>query len=262
MSIFRFLVLTFSLAASSPSWGWGNTGHRITGEIAQSRISGKTAAEIEMILGNQGLAEMATWPDEQRSNPQPFWQKDANPWHYVTLPDGKQPSEMVAPAEGDASTALARFAAIVRDRQKPRDERALALRFIIHIIGDLHQPLHVGNGSDRGGNDIKVTWFGEPSNLHSVWDSGIIERQGLSFTEYSSRLQQRLSAEQTIKWWDARTQTWIAESAALRDSLYPSPGEQPLALGYSYQYEHLPTVETRLLQSGVRIAAYLDALFQ
>ena len=261
MFAFRCLVLTTSLMASSASWGRGPTGHRITGEIAQSRISGKTAAEIELILGNQDLAEMATWPDDQRSNPEPFWQKDASPWHYVTLPGGKDPSELVSPPEGDASTALVRFAAIVRDKQKSRDERALALRFIIHIIGDLHQPLHVGNGTDRGGNDVKVSWFGEPSNLHSVWDSGMIDRQGLSFTEYTERLEQRLTAEQTIAWWDARPQAWMAESATLRDGLYPAAGEQPVSLGYTYQYQHLPAVEARLLQSGVRIAAYLDRLF-
>ena len=150
----------------------------------------------------------------------------------------------------------------MRDRQKPRDERALALRFIIHIIGDLHQPLHVGNGTDRGGNDVEVMWFGEQSNLHSVWDSKIIDRQGLSFTEYTQRLDQRLTAEQTISRWDARPETWIGESAKLRDGLYPGTGEQSSALGYAYQYKHLPTVETRLLQSGIRIAAYLDVLFK
>ena len=214
-----------------------------------------------MILGKEGLAEMATWPDEQRSNPQAFWQKDANPWHYVTLSGGKQPSELVAPTEGDALTALARFASVARDRTKPRDERALALRFIIHIIGDLHQPLHVGNGTDRGGNDVKATWFGDQSNLHSVWDSGMIDRQGLSSTEYTGRLETRLTAQQTLTWWDARPQTWIGESAKLRDSLYPDAGEQAAALDYAYQFQHLPTVETRLAQSGIRIAAYLDALF-
>ena len=262
MSAIRYIILSFALVSSSASWGWGQTGHRITGEIAQSRINGKTTAELEMILGKEGLAEMATWPDEQRSNPQAFWQKDANPWHYVTLSGGKQPSELVAPTEGDALTALARFASVARDRTKPRDERALALRFIIHIIGDLHQPLHVGNGTDRGGNDVKVTWFGDQSNLHSVWDSGMIDRQGLSFTEYTDRLERRLTAKQTISWWDARPQTWIGESATLRDGLYPAASEQPAALGYTYQFQHLPTVETRLAQSGIRIAAYLDALFK
>ena len=261
MSALRCIVMSVALVTSSASWSWGQTGHRITGEIAQSRINGKTAAEIEMILGKDGLAEMATWPDDQRSNPEPFWQKDANPWHYVTLPGGKRPSELVSPTEGDALTALERFAAIVRDRKKPRDERALALRFIIHIIGDLHQPLHVGNGTDRGGNDFKVTWFGDQANLHSVWDSGMIDRQGLSFTEYADRLQRRLSAAQTISWWDARPQTWIGESATMRDGLYPAASEQPAALGYAYQFKHLPSVEIRLAQSGVRLAAYLDALF-
>ena len=262
MSAFRYIVSSVAFVISSASWGWGQTGHRITGEIAQSRVNGKTAAELELILGKQGLAEMSTWPDEQRSNPEPFWQKDANPLHYVTLPADKKSSELVSPAEGDALRALARFAAIVRDRKKPREERALALRFIIHVIGDLHQPLQVGNGTDRGGNDVKVMWFGDQSNLHSVWDSGMIDRQGLSFTEYTDRLERRLTAEQTISWYDARPQTWIGESATLRNGLYPAASEQPAALGYAYQFQHLPTVETRLAQSGIRIAAYLDALFK
>lgn len=262
MPIFRLIVMSFALLTSSALWGWGQTGHRITGEIAQSRINGKTAAEIELLLGKQGLAEMSTWPDEQRSNPQPFWQNDANPWHYVTLPGSKKASELVSPSEGDALTALEGFAAVVRDRQKPQDERALALRFIIHIVGDLHQPLHVGNGTDRGGNDVKVTWFGDPSNLHSVWDSGMIDGQKLSYTEYADRLEHRLAVEQTVAWWDARPQTWIGESATLRDGVYPTSSEQPVALGYAYQFQHLPTVETRLTQAGIRLAAYLDALFQ
>ena len=87
--------MSVALVTSSASWGWGQTGHRITGEIAQSQIGGKTAAELEMTLGKQSLAEMTTWPDEQRSNPEPFWQKEANPWHYVTLPGGKKASELV-----------------------------------------------------------------------------------------------------------------------------------------------------------------------
>ena len=90
----------------------------------------------------------------------------------------------------------------------------------------------------------------------------MIDRQGLSFTEYTERLEQRLTAEQTISWWDALPQTWIGESAVLRDVLYPAASEQPAALGYDYQFQHLPTVEIWLAQSGVRIAAYLDALFQ
>ena len=95
MSAFRSIVMSVALVTSSASWGWGQTGHRITGEIAQSQIGGKTAAELEMTLGKQSLAEMTTWPDEQRSNPEPFWQKEANPWHYVTLPGGKKASELV-----------------------------------------------------------------------------------------------------------------------------------------------------------------------
>lgn len=257
-------AIALSLAISTPAFAWGQNGHRVIGAIAQDHISGRTRAEIEMLLGEGTLAEASTFADEERSNLAPFWQKEAGPWHYVTVPADKSYASSTAPAEGDAYTALDRFVATLRNPNAAREDKQIALRFIIHIVGDLHQPLHAGNGTDRGGNDVKVRFAGENTNLHSVWDTAIIEGQNLSYTEYAERLGQRITPQLTIKWWSPDPLVWITESAALRDQIYPSKPStenEQISLGYEYQYQHLPAVEERLKQGGIRLAAYLDWVF-
>lgn len=243
----------------TPALAWGQTGHRVIGEIAQHRVSGRTAAEVALLLGPEGLAEASTFADEQRSNPAVFWQTEAGPYHFVTVPAGKSYAEVEAPPEGDAITALKRFSATVRDPNASKEDRATALRFIIHIVGDLHQPLHAGNGTDKGGNDVSVRWFGAATNLHSVWDTELIESRNLSYTEYAARLETRITPQETIDWWTADSLVWIGESTRLRDTVYPE-GDNP-ALSYRYVFDHIDEAELRLEQGGVRLAAYLDALF-
>lgn len=254
----RFLLPLAALlaASSSPVLAWGQTGHRVTGTIAERNLSGIARARIHAILGDETLAEASTWPDEMRSAPTAFWQETANPWHYVTVPGGKSYAEAGAPPEGDALTALDRFATVLRDPASSREDKQLALRFIVHIIGDVHQPLHAGNGTDRGGNDVTVMFGGRETTLHSVWDSGIIDRQNLSYSEYADRLMVRMGPEQVVAWWDADPATWIAESTKLRDGLYPK--EETLPRGYALQ--HLPTIDRRLQQAGVRMGAYINRI--
>ncbi len=243
--------------APAPALAWGKLGHRVTGQIAEAHIGKGTKAAIVSILGAEDLAEASTWPDDMRSSPEPFWQKTASPWHYVTVPAGKHYHEVGAPPEGDAFTALGRFARTLRDPKASRDEKALALRFVVHIVGDLHQPLHAGNGLDRGGNDVKVQWFGRATNLHAVWDSDIIEGEQLSFTEMTAWELRRTTPAERAAWATPDPHVWIAESAALRDRVYPfNP-----SLSYKYGFDFLPTARQRLVQAGVRIAAYLDWVF-
>lgn len=156
----KISAIAMLIAMPSSAAAWGQDGHRIIGQIAQERVNGRTAASIEQILGNVDLAEASTWADEERSNPATFWQTEAGSYHYVTVPTGTTLDAVGSPEEGDAFTALRRFTQTVRSAGATQEEKALALRFIVHIVGDLHQPLHVGNGSDRGGNDVDVLWFG------------------------------------------------------------------------------------------------------
>jgi hypothetical protein len=257
--MFKKLLASLLLISVTPYvLAWGQTGHRITGAIAEQHLTNKAKTQIKKILGPESLAEASTWPDEMRSNPADFWQKTASPYHYVSVPEGKAYPEIGAPAQGDSVTALEKFSAILKDTKSTLEQKQLALRFIVHIVGDLHQPLHAGNGTDRGGNDVKLTFFGQDSNLHRVWDSGLIDGQQLSYTEWTNWLSVRISKKQAKEWQVADPQVWIAESTQIRDTLYPDSDR----ISWDYKYQHINTVKKRLSQGGVRIAAYLNALFK
>jgi hypothetical protein len=260
----RFLLALLLAAAPAPALAWGKTGHRVIGAIAARLVTRHTRREVRRILGVEGIAEASTWPDFERSNPDDFWQKEAGPFHYVTVPPGRTYADVGAPPEGDAVTALHRFVVTVRDPAASRADKALALRFIIHIVGDLHQPLHAGNGTDKGGNDVKVTFLREPTNLHAVWDSGLIDQEQLSYSEMAAWLLPRITPAERRDWRVTDPRVWIGESVALRDRIYPpqpaTPGE-PVKLGFDYIYAWTPARDLRLEQGGVRLAAYLDALF-
>jgi hypothetical protein len=272
----RLTALTALVVAlmPSPAFAWGKTGHRVIAAIADTQLSGLARAQVERILGpGESLDEAANWPDEMRSAPGQFWQKTATPWHYVTL-NGIIYDH--APPEGDALEALARFSRTLQDPNASLTDRQLALRFIVHLVGDLHQPLHNGRCCDRGGNDVKVTFFGKPTNLHAVWDSQLVDDEQLSFSELAAKLERHISPEDVVKWWDINPRDWVSESAELRDGLYPTAADMPKPLkgkkvkngapvvpdlSYSYVYRFTPVMERRLSEGGVRLAAYLNALF-
>jgi hypothetical protein len=255
----------------SPALAWGKTGHRVVAAIADTQLSGLARAHIKEILGGaESLDEAANWPDEMRSAPGAFWQKTATPWHYVTL-NGIIYDH--APPEGDALEALSHFRSVLQDPNASLADKQLALRFVVHLVGDLHQPLHVGKCCDKGGNDVKVSWFGKPTNLHAVWDSQLIDDEQLSFTELAAKLERHTSETDIVSWWDINPRDWISESAEIREQIYaniPSPakpkdkkskGEALPDLSYTYVYKFTPVVERRLQQAGVRLAAYLNDIY-
>lgn len=253
MRIFLVLLLAAQFAAA-PAHAWGKIGHRVTGAIADRYLSDDARAAIEDILGPEGLAEGSTWADFMRASPEDFWQMESSPYHYVTIPAGRTYAEVGAPPQGDAITAIHAFTRTLKDPAASREEKALALRFIVHIIGDLHQPLHAGNGTDRGGNDFRVAYFGRETDLHAVWDSAMIDGEQLSYSEMTEWLAQKITAEEVADWSDINPVVWAAESAAVRDTIYPDAPD----LSYAYVFDHIGLVKLRLSQAGVRIAAYLN----
>ena len=250
-------IICAFLMTATPAMGWGKTGHRVTGAIADLYLTDEARTAVQDILGVESLAEASTWPDFMRSSDEDFW-RAAWAYHHLEVPDieaGYDPAN--APEQGDAYTALQQFAQVVIDTDAPLEERQRALRLIVHIIGDLHQPLHVGNGLDRGGNDVTVVWFDTVTTLHLAWDEDMVDHEELSYTEMTNWLSARITDEQVAAWMDPDPLVWIAESAALRDGVYPDDAE----LRWDYVYEHRATMRTRLSQGGVRIAAYLNDLF-
>lgn len=260
--------------APSPAQAWGKTGHRVVAAIADTQLSGLARAHVREILGGaESLDEAANWPDEMRSAPGAFWQKTATPWHYVTL-NGITYDH--APAEGDALQALTHFRAVLQDPKASIADKQMALRFIVHLVGDLHQPLHAGKCCDKGGNDVKVTFFGKPTNLHAVWDSALPDDEQLSFSELAAKLGRHISNQDVLDWWDINPRDWISESAEIRDTVYPTAADMPKPakgkrpkrgapvvpdLSYDYVYRFTPVMERRLQQGGVRLAAYLNDVF-
>lgn len=253
MRLLAAACLSLGLCASALAWG--PTGHRVVGHIAEQRLSAKAQQAVRGLLGEEPLAEASLWADEIRSEAQ--WQV-SSPWHYVNIPDGQAYDRTRRDPGGDVIEALERFVAVLRYRSSSREDKIAALKFIAHFVGDIHQPLHVGRASDRGGNEIRLSWFGEPSNLHRVWDSEVIFRMRLTPDGLAQALQSR-PQDQVEAWLRDSPMTWAAESMALRPLVYGMPGT---GLGRDYLRKAGPVVEERLMQAGVRLAALLDAVFE
>jgi hypothetical protein len=240
-------VLTFA----SPALAWGPTGHRAVGRIAERHLGAEAAREVVALLGPERLAYVGTWADDIRSDP--AWAK-AESWHWVTIQPGQSYAESQKNPAGDILEAIARFERTLADQSGPRLERQQALKWLVHLVGDLHQPMHVGRGDDRGGNEQLVLWFGEPANLHGVWDSGLISRSELSASELAEKVDAATPEE--VKAWQASSPlVWADESRAHLDRAYVMGDRR---LSWRYLFDHWPTVERRLAQAGIRLAGLLD----
>ena len=233
---------------------WGPAGHRVTALVAESHLTDKARAAVRELLNGDSLPKVSTWADEIRSDPD--WNYAA-PWHYVNIEDDETYAKSPKSPGGDVIEAIARMSALLKDPSKPRKQRSEALRFLIHFVGDIHQPLHVGRRSDRGGNGVPVTWFGRDTNLHSVWDSAIIGHWELSYTELAGFLDVP-TASQVKQWQQDSVIRWAEEGFAYRSQLYALGDGN---LGYEYGHRHGPFLKQRLLQGGVRLAGMLNAIF-
>ena len=161
-------LLLIVLLSIQPLMAWGSTGHRIVGKVAEKYLTKNANMQIKKILGHNDLSRVSTWADEIKSDPN--W-KHAYDWHWCTIPDGEKYE--TGKHTGNAIEKVNEFIVTLKKKKSSKKEKQIALKFLVHLVGDLHQPLHVGNGEDRGGNDKKLKWFGEETNLHSIWDSQI-----------------------------------------------------------------------------------------
>ena len=250
----RAVVFALLLSAPSSLFAWGPNGHRIVGRIAMNHLTDEAARAIECLLGPEELDQVSTWPDEIRSDPN--WKK-ADPWHFLSIDDAETLETTARNPAGDVLEAIQRFTAVLRDPQATRESKQEALRFLVHFVGDIHQPLHVGRRADFGGNSIKVTLIGQETNLHSVWDSGMIDNEKLSFSEFAAFIDHP-TLQELQTWQSAPPADWANESKALRDRVYQIGDGK---LSYEYVYKNIPLVKRRLLQGGVRLAGLLNSIF-
>jgi len=251
------ICLLFVLSYSPSAFSWGKAGHRIVGEIAHQHLNVKTISEIKALIGDDDLSRISTWPDEIRSDPK---MGHTTPWHYASIATGKTYFDQKRSKEGDIIEALYRFEDTLRDPKETKENKIAALKFLTHMTGDLHQPLHVGLAEDRGGNMIRVKWFKTETNLHTLWDEELIDFEKLSFTEYAKYLN-HYSKEEKIDWGKGNFMEWAKESQELRPKVYDLNGADVPNLSYEYSYKVKPIIEMRLKQAGLRLAAVLNRIF-
>lgn len=248
-------LILMGLIYSPNGFTWGKTGHRIVGEIAERNLNANTKKALKEIIGEEPLWRASTWADEIRSDPT---RSNTAFWHYASIPDGKTYFDQKRNKDGDVIEALYRFEDVLRDPKATKENKLEALKFVDHFVGDLHQPLHVGLAEDRGGNSIKVKWFRDESNLHTVWDEEIINFEQLSYSEYANFLN-KYSAEEKKAFEAGSFIDWAKESQELRPKVYDLPENKNLS--YEYGFKTKPIVELRLKQAGLRLAYVLNNIF-
>lgn len=250
-------VMLCAVITVAPAYGWGRDGHRIIGDIASRLLTDTTARAVRALLGESSLADVSTWADEVRSKPGYEW---SAPLHYVNIPRDADGFDIHrdCPEKGCVVSAIVKYTAILGDATASKTDRAEALKFIVHFVGDVHQPLHAGLASDRGGNDIRVLFMGQPRNLHEVWDTSLIAHINKPWRTYAEEMSARITPALRRDLHNTDPAAWAWESFRLAIShAYDIPESRQL--DEDYVIRNRPIVEQRLLAAGVRLADLLNA---
>jgi hypothetical protein len=250
-----FVLILMTCLVFTQSFGWGVTGHRAIGLVAEKHLSAKAKKKLKLLMGQESLAMMSTWMDEIRSDSSYNYTAD---WHWVTIETGKNYSDSPKNPNGDVIMTLERLIAELKTKKLDRKREIEYVKMIVHLVGDIHQPLHVGCCDDRGGNSVKVKWFRNETNLHSVWDSNMIDYTKLSYTELAGALEEP-NSEVLAQWQKASVRDWATESMTYRKQVY-SVGDGNLS--FKYSYKNLDAVKLRLEQAGIRLAGVLNEIYK
>lgn len=236
---------------------WGRLGHRVIARVAASQLDKEAKEQIRFLLGDETLASVSTWGDEIRKE-----RPETGNWHYIDIPitDSVYRPDRYCP-DGCVIEALKTQLAILANRSGSRSDRAEALKWVVHLVEDLHQPLHVGDRGDQGGNDVKITWEGQASNLHRLWDSQLLEAAGLDENAWVTRFEREIARRGDLMQIRMGTpESWAMESHAVsRDVVYPFL-PQSLAVDRHYYEQVRVVLEDRLFRASVRLASLLNGV--
>ncbi|RYF14948.1 MAG: S1/P1 Nuclease [Flavobacteriales bacterium] len=263
LSGLKKLGLAVALAYLPFSAGaWGVLGHRIVGEVADSYINSKTRKAIQQILGTESMAMTANWADFIKSDTSYNYLSN---WHYVNLPASLSQGDVFNFLESEKGaniyTKTNEMIAVLKNSASTAEQKKLALRMIIHLVGDMHQPMHTARKEDLGGNRVYLTWFGEKSNLHKVWDESLIDFQQLSYTEYTKAIN-HTNAQQVNEWQKASLKDCVYESYQICNKIYGTGIKNDDKLSYRYNFDWIETVNSQLLKGGVRLAGILNSIYK
>jgi len=258
-SMMRRAVVALVLSARL-LFGWGTEGHRLVVRIAGGMLTPAAQIEIARLLApGESLAALASWADDVRPE-----RKETEPWHFINIPINGAGLNMKrdCPPQGCIISKIAEFRAQWRDPAASLTERREALLFLIHFLGDLHQPLHCADHHDRGGNDVPVLFFGEATNLHLLWDVELLQHMPAE-DQLLQSMMALLTSERVGQWSRGSVEDWAGESFhlaqnAVYGTLPASAHGEPILLGKPYQRAAEPIVREQIAKAGVRLAAILN----
>lgn len=254
------------LSLPTPALAWGSEGHHIVADIAEQYLEPAAARQVRELLAIENattLAQVSTWADDIR--PQ---RPETARWHFVDIPihppagtPAAYDAERDCPDGDCVVAAIERFDAVLRDKAAAPRDRLEALKFVVHFVADVHQPLHCADDGDRGGNDIHVTFRGRRMNLHAVWDWGILAPAVAGDERaYALRLAKAITPSELDQWRSGTLADWANESYGIaRRLIYGEWPHGPGTLPASYEATALPVVNEQLAKAGVRLAAVLNA---
>ena len=255
---FFITLISFFFITSFTSPNWGPTGHRTVSKIAEKYLKKKVKKKISKILDGQSLAYISTYADEIKSD---IKYSKYSAWHYVNFPFGMKYEDSKKSPYGDLAVGIETCKSKIRDKNTSKADKAFYLKLLVHLIGDLHQPLHIGRKEDKGGNTIQVQWHKKGTNLHHIWDEDMINQWDMSYKELASNAKP-LTKLQIKKIQEGTVIDWINETRQFTIKVYNSAKKgDNLSWKYSHDYFH-PMVEPQLEKAGLRLAKVLNNLFK
>ncbi|MES2278390.1 MAG: S1/P1 nuclease [Bacteroidota bacterium] len=252
----------FAAVASLILISWGFVGHRTIATIATNHLTPKAREGIRKLIGDTALADISTWADDVRSSNPAF--ASTAPWHYINLSSGYNYNQFVEAVKNakapNVYTALQKCEADLKSDTTTLPYRRIALKFVVHLVGDLHQPMHVSHAEDQGGNLVQVTFNGDPTNLHSLWDSKLIGRHPMPVNMLTAEYD-KATPEEIARWQSDDTMKWLYESYMISEEIYKAAAKNP-RFDDSYYNVAIPIIQKRLLQGGIRLAGVLNDIYK
>lgn len=254
----KFIILAIaSLMAVTECLAWGQVGHDTTCAIAEKHLSRRAKKKIKKILKGKSLVYWANWLDNVSHTPEYEYMK---PWHYKNVNADQTYEDVRPPEEGDVVTILYEQVNKLKSGQLSDEEEALALKIVIHLIGDLHQPMHMGRKTDHGGNTIKITVFNQERNLHATWDEDVVDfAHHWTYTEWVEQID-RASKKERKAIEQGTFDDWARETYEICKDIYDDTPEGT-QVSYDYIAKYTPVVEQQLLKAGIRLARILNEIF-
>ena len=259
---FLFGVLSVLLTIPVDLLAWGMTGHRVIAQLAEENISQQAKKKIRKLLEDIPMAYWSNWGDFIKSDTTGKWEH-THQWHYINIPGNLDYQQFLKEIKSvDIENVYSQIPVLqetLKSKTASDDDKRTALYLLIHLVGDMHQPMHVGRFEDLGGNTIDVSWFGTPTNIHAVWDSRLINYENYSYTEYSKILN-TINKDRKRVIQSGTLEDWLFETYQITNEIYSSikPDDE---LRYEYQYKYKYTVELLLQRAGLRLAQILNEIF-